>query len=103
MGPPALFASRNRWSLKDYQAEALIEGVDAESLNLNHKGDVTIHEVPLEHARWFAELSSQLTHDQVRRAFEASGASPGEIIGFSERVMERLQELHAAVGAAVPE
>src|SRR5215207_11609437 len=97
MGPFALFPSRNRWSLKDFREEPFIEGVDHESVNVNHKGDLTIHEVPLEHGRWFAQTASQLAEEQVRRAFEASGASPDEITGFSARVMEKIHELQSAL------
>jgi hypothetical protein len=53
--------------------------------------------VPLEHARWFTGLATQLTVNQVRRAFEAAGASTTEIEGFSARVMEKIQELRRAV------
>jgi hypothetical protein len=97
MGPLAMFPSRNRWSLRHYEAEEFVEGVDSESVNINHKGDLTINEVPLDHARWFANLASPLTIEQVRRAFEAAGASQAEIDGFSTRVMEKLAELHAAL------
>jgi hypothetical protein len=97
MGPPALFPSRNRWNLAAYQKERFLDGVDDEYLHLHHAGDVRIRKVPIQHARWFAELSSQLSLDQVRRAFEASGASTDEVEGFSTRVMEKLKELQSAV------
>lgn len=97
MGPMSLLASRNRWSLEHFREEPFIEGVDHESVNVNHKGDVTIHEVPLDHGRWFAGLASQLTGDQVRRAFEASGGSADEVAGFSARVMEKIAELQASL------
>lgn len=100
MGPAGLFESRNRWSVKDFLDGPFIEGVDDESVNVNHEGDVTIHEVPLEHGRWFAQIASHLTVEQVRRAFEASGASQDEIAGFSERVMEKIRELQAALASS---
>jgi len=53
--------------------------------------------VPLKHARWFAGLISQLSHDQVRQAFQAAGASAGDLEGFSDLVMARIKELLAAV------
>jgi hypothetical protein len=53
--------------------------------------------VPVEHARWFASLVSQLTNDQVRRAFEAAGASAAEVDGFSKRFMEKVRQLEEAV------
>ena len=100
MAPFALFTNRNRWSLKDYQMAPFVKDVGHKSLTVNHKGDITIAEVPVDHARWFAGLSSQLTADQVRRAFEASGASQEEIEGFAARLMGKLRELHEALGVA---
>ncbi len=100
MAPFAVFSSRNRWSLEDYRDGPFIKSVTDRSLTVNHKGDVTIGKVPIEHARWFARLASPLTSEQVRRAFEASGASQAEVEGFSARVMEKLRELREAVGAA---
>ena len=61
----ALLASRNRWNLQDYRKEPFVEGVDEESVNINQKGDVTIQEVPIEHARWFAGLASQLSPERA--------------------------------------
>jgi hypothetical protein len=56
-----------------------------------------VDRVPLEHARWFASLLAQLTPEQIRRAYEAAGASREEIDGFSKRMMEKIAELQAAV------
>ena len=53
--------------------------------------------VPVDHARWFATLASQLTPVQIRKAFEASGASPAEIEGFSTEVEKRFEAIRAAL------
>jgi hypothetical protein len=97
MGPPALFPTRNRWSLEDYRQEPFVDKLKNESVYVNHKGDVVIPEVPVEHARWFAGLASQLSAEQARRAFEAAGASPDEVRGFSARLLEKLDELQRAI------
>lgn len=75
--------------------------VRGDDLLLHYKGSYpTIDTVPLAHARWFSELAAALTSAQVRQAFEAAGASPKEIDGFSERLLERIGERRAAVGGS---
>jgi hypothetical protein len=59
-----------------------------------------IDKVPLEHARWFAGLASQLTDEQLRAALRASGATDVEIDGFAARLREKIIELQKAVGQA---
>jgi len=78
--------ARSRWNLEDYRTQDVVQRIERGIVVLNYRGDgipppVTI---PLAHARWFAGLVSQLTDEQVRRAFEASGATPPEVAGFSE-------------------
>ena len=58
--------------------------------------------VPLEHARWFADLLGQLSPAQVRQAFEASGATPEEVDGFSQVVLTRIATLRDALQRPVP-
>ena len=41
---------------------------------------------------------SQLTDDQLRAAFHASGASDAETAGFSARLREKITELQKTVG-----
>jgi hypothetical protein len=87
-------SSHSKWDLEDYKAEGFIEQVDGGVLHLDYDGfDSDLDRVPLEHARWFASIVSQLTHEQVRRAFEAAGAKPEEVEGFSRRFMEKIREL----------
>ena len=66
-------------------------------VHLNYSGMGKIEPISIAHAQWFATLASQLSPEQVRRAFEASGASPQEIEGFSTRFLQKIQELQAAI------
>jgi hypothetical protein len=93
-----MISQRSKWHLADYKSEGFIEKVDAGVVHLDYDGfDSKMDRVPVEHARWFASLVSQLTEPQVRRAFEAAGAKPEEIEGFTKRFIEKIAELQAAV------
>jgi hypothetical protein len=85
------------WNLHDYQQQRFIEGVTDGRLELHFRGNVDFRTVPIDHARWFAGLVSQLTPQQVRAAFEAGGATPQEVDGFSARFLEKVRELQQAV------
>jgi len=95
------FSARSRWNLEDYRKGPFIDKVSNGKLKLHYSGVSVIDEVPLEHARWFAGLACQLTEAQVRRAFEAAGASEEEIAGYSARVLEKIADLQRAVGTPV--
>lgn len=91
-------SNHSKWNLEDYQAEGFIEKLEDGVVHLDYDGiDSDMDRVPLEHARWFASLVSQLTHNQVRRAFEAAGAAQAEVDGFSARFMEKIRELQVLV------
>jgi hypothetical protein len=96
---PRVISGRDRWNLEAYRKEPLVESVKDGKVYLNHDGTKEVEAVPLEHARWFANLAAQLTPDQVRRAFEAAGASVAERDGFSARFLEKIRELQQAVGS----
>ena len=85
--------------MKDYIAEDFIERVQDGALHLDYEGFESkgLGEVPLEHARWFAGLVAQLTPAQLRAAFEAAGASPQEVDGYSTRLAAKIAELQKAV------
>ena len=80
------FGKKTKWVLNDYINEDFIERVHAGKLHLDYEGfeSAGLGEVPLEHARWFAGLISRISPAQLRRAFEAAGAMPFEIDGFSK-------------------
>lgn len=84
----------NRWVLEEYREAPLLSGVRLNKLVFRNPllGSEPLA-IPLSHARWFEAMSTQLTDEQIRKAFEASGASPAEIAGFSAAVRSRLTEI----------
>ncbi len=93
-----MLTPHSKWNLADYKAEGFVEKVENGELHLDYDGlEPGVDHIPLAHARWFAGLLAQLTPEQVRRAFEAAGATPEEIEGYSKRFLEKVAELQAAV------
>jgi hypothetical protein len=89
----------SKWNVADFLNEGFIEGIEGDELALDYDGfDGGLDKVPMEHARWFAGLVAQLTHEQLRQAFEAAGATPDEVHAFSGRLAEKIGELRSAVG-----
>jgi len=86
-----------KWNLRDYEEQRFLDGVHDGRLRLHFRGEVTMPDIPLDHARWFAALARQLTPPQVRQAFEAAGATPAEVDGFAARFLEKVHELDTAV------
>lgn len=93
MDRATLIRRRNKWRLEDFNAQKFIDRATKESLDLHFAGDGAIDLVPIEHAQWFAGLVTQLTPEQVRQAFEAAGAMPAEVDGFSARLLAKIREL----------
>ena len=91
---------KSKWNLKDYIAEDFIERVHEGKLHLDYEGFESegLGEVPIEHARWFTSLVSQLTPAQLRSAFEAAGATPQEVDGYTKRFLAKVAQLQRAVG-----
>ena len=88
----------NRWSLEDFSNAKYLTGVSLGKLEFRASLQrATPLAVPLDHARWFAAMLSQLTDAQIRRAFEASGASPADVALFSVQVRKRITELEQAL------
>jgi hypothetical protein len=99
-GHMASLVHRTVWDLDAFRKQKLIDRVSGDTLYLAYEGgSKSMNKIPLEHARWFARMASQLTEAQVRRAFEAAGATQAEINGFSWRIMQKISELEAAVSA----
>jgi hypothetical protein len=93
-----LLKKPTRWNLDHYGDEHFIRRVVRGTVEFTGVlPDMQHVEVPVQHARWFAGLISQLRPDQLRQAFEAAGASPAEVDGFSAHVTTRIKELQAAV------
>ena len=93
-----LLGDRTKWNLEHYRGQDFLAGADGHALKLNHRSCHPFDQnIPIEHARWFASLVSQLQEGQVRRAFEASGANAGEVAGFTAVFTAKVAELVAAV------
>ena len=100
---------KSKWRLPDYQKDGFIEKVEGDELELDFDGmESDIQSVPVEHARWFSAMLDALTPAQIRQAFEAAGATPDEVDGFSRVVLTRIATLRdvlstaASVSARVP-
>jgi hypothetical protein len=94
--------SHSKWQLADYRQERFIDAVKDDEVEFDFDGlESNMESVPLEHARWFAALAGELTPSQIRRAFEAAGAMPAEVDGFSAIVIARINQLRDAVGGGV--
>lgn len=99
LGKMGGFMSHSKWDLDAFQKQGFIKGVSGGRLQLEYsgKGGNILKSVPLEHARWFAGIVSQLSDEQIRDAFRAAGASQMETNGFSARIRAKINELQAAV------
>ncbi len=92
--------SHSKWDLDAYRKQGFLDGVSGSTLKLSYsgKGGRILGAVPVEHAKWFANMASQLTDDQLRQAFRAAGADQTETSGFVTRIREKINELKSAVG-----
>ncbi len=89
------YFSHTKWDLKSYTSQEFIDGVSGGSLKLHYTGKMgsDLKTVPLEHAKWFAGIVSQLSDDQIRDAFKAAGATDQEVAGFTARIRQKINEL----------
>ncbi|MEX2273669.1 MAG: hypothetical protein WD690_19540 [Vicinamibacterales bacterium] len=87
-----------KWNLAEYRKDKLIASVEPDAIVLNYRAYGTPPtRIPIDHARWFAKMASELTPAQVRRAFEAAGTPPADIDGFVETFMAKLRELQSGL------
>jgi hypothetical protein len=97
-----MITNRSKWNLAHFRAEKFIDKVEGGAIRLAYDGfDPDIDRVAIDHARWFAGLAGQLREAQLRRAFEAAGATPSEIDGFTSKIMEKIRALRNAVGVSI--
>ena len=87
--------SPSRWNLEAYRESRLVNGIVQNQLQFRAPllGNKPLT-IPLAHAHWFASMATQLSEAQLRQAFEAAGASPEEIAGFSAEVLKRIREMN---------
>jgi hypothetical protein len=95
--PGSLLSPHNRWNAEDYREQKLIDWARKDVVRLNYDGGAAIRDVPVEDARWFAQHAGQLTSEQVRQAFKASGAADAEIDAFSTAFMGKIAELQTTL------
>ena len=94
-----LVRNSTRWNLEHYVDQTFIARAITGTLEFRYPiAAMPERSVPLSHARWISRLLSQLSSAQIRQAFEAAGASAGEIEGFSTAVQTRIDQLRDAVG-----
>lgn len=93
------FFTYSKWNLDDYNKQGFIDGVSGGKLKLHYRGrsQNAFSAVPVEHAKWFAGIISQLSDEQLRQAFRAGAGTPEEIEGFTRRVRQKIDELKSAV------
>jgi hypothetical protein len=92
------FSDHTKWDLAGYQEEGFIERVTDDAVEFDYDGlETGMGTIPLDHATWFSSLVSQLTEVQVRQAFEAAGATPEQVAGFSAQFLAKVAALRRAV------
>ena len=80
------FTSHNKWDLDAFQKQAFLDGVSGGQVKLHYSGKMSgMSSVPIDHVRWFAGIIGQLSEEQIRQAFQAAGATPAEVDGFSRK------------------
>jgi hypothetical protein len=90
-----------KWFLPGYQQDGIVQRVEGGVVHLVYPAfGPPLDQVPLEHARWFADLAGHLTSGQIHRAFEAGGATPEQVDGFAYKLSGKIAELRRAVASA---
>lgn len=94
------FMSHTKWDLADYTKQAFIDGVRGNAVQFHYSGKMgsSLKTIPLDHVKWFTGIVGQLSDNQIRDAFKASGATSAEIDGFSAHIRKRINELKAVAG-----
>jgi hypothetical protein len=52
-----------------------------------------VKDIPLAHAQWLGKALAQLSDEQIRDCFRASGYSPEEVEGYAAVVKQRIKDL----------
>jgi hypothetical protein len=97
---------RGRWDAKAYaeQSEAFVTGVDGEFVQWGYQGQRTADltdNISRDDARWFSGLAGQLTDEQLRDGFLASGATPDEAGYFTAAIRLRIEKLREVAEGTV--
>jgi len=90
-----MFRRLSRWNVEHFEKDAFISRADNTGVEFHYRPEGKARaRVPIDHARWFAELASKLSLAQLEQAFVAAGATDHEVRGFSTRLGAKIAELH---------
>lgn len=89
---------RGRWDVKAYaeQSATFVTGVDGEFVTWGYQGQRTAdltQNISRDDVRWFHGLAGQLTDEQLRDGFLASGATADEAGYFTAAIRARLEQI----------
>jgi hypothetical protein len=99
LGKSGSVFSHNKWDLKDYSKQKLVEKAGKKKIDFTYGGVMSgmLEKMPVAHVKWFASIVGQLSPKQLQDAFKAAGASDAEVAGFASAIKLRIDELTAAV------
>ncbi len=91
---------RGRWDPDAYAAqnELFVTGLDGDIVHWGYQGQRTTdltYDITREDVRWFYALAGQLTDDQLRGGFRASGATDAEVEQFTAAIRGRMETLRS--------
>jgi hypothetical protein len=101
-GPPSWSPAPTRWRVDHYRNQPMVARTREDAIELYYIGQVSLGIIPIEHARWFADLAARLTLEQARAAFETAGATPEAAQAFAARLIEKIGELKSAIQSSSP-
>jgi len=104
--------TRSKSNLRDYQRSKFVQNVKPESVDFflssrplfftvfdapnyvtRTKMQSVAKHIPRTHAQWLGRLLGQLSAEQIRDCFRASGYSPAEVEGYAKVVQGRIAEV----------
>lgn len=97
----------DKWDLAKFRhTEDFISGVEGGDMLLKFQnnpfgkaGDGAAHrKIPVANVRWFVSVIGKVTPDQFHQIFQAAGASPEEVSGFTDILLNKIARLKQAAG-----
>jgi len=86
--PGTHFYNRSKGVLKDFQSYPLIQKAGPEYVDFWY-----FKHVPRADAKWIGGILARLSDEQISDAFRAAGFSPEEVVGFTRKVRQKINEL----------
>ena len=99
LGKMGGFLSHSKWDPEAFQKQGYVDRVSGGTLKLDYsgKGGRILQGVPVDHAKWFAAMASQLSEAQLKDAFRAAGASQSDSSAFVSKIRQKIASLQSAV------